>query len=118
MARLCVAVAGCCVKREEEYQGLLPRHPSPPSDSDSPGVWRNRSIGQDTGPCIVCREAPADTACQPCGHVLACFGCSQRYVAADGSAIHPDARCPCCRRPVRGFQRIRTRPPDFGWNRP
>mmetsp|Transcript_102656 Transcript_102656/g.203793 ORF Transcript_102656/g.203793 Transcript_102656/m.203793 type:complete len:146 (-) Transcript_102656:90-527(-) len=117
MNSLAKSFCNCCVKRDEfEYQAP-PQHiggytAAVASSSRQRQASARTSLGGlDTGPCIVCREAPATTMCQPCGHVLACFKCSLRYSTADGRGVHPDTRCPCCKQKVRSFQRVFTQSP-------
>mmetsp|Transcript_38160 Transcript_38160/g.61547 ORF Transcript_38160/g.61547 Transcript_38160/m.61547 type:complete len:172 (-) Transcript_38160:48-563(-) len=124
------AFCTCCVKREDEYQGLpqyghssaysmatyssssatkTPLHSqrqlqTTPWASQAPSAPATQ--GLSTGPCIVCREASANTICLPCGHLLVCFSCSLRYAMSDGSGLHPDTRCPRCKQAVRSFQRV------------
>eukprot|EP00439_Symbiodinium_sp_Y106_P086922 s485_g36.t5 len=100
----------CCFKRSNEPQfgsfastGTRRSLVVPEMSSD---VFSTRSAGPrqpSTGPCIVCRQAPADTVCIPCGHLLVCFWCSQRYQVAEG-VLHPDTRCPICKQNVQHFQ--------------
>mmetsp|Transcript_46672 Transcript_46672/g.107870 ORF Transcript_46672/g.107870 Transcript_46672/m.107870 type:complete len:133 (+) Transcript_46672:36-434(+) len=101
------AMCTCCVKREMEYQGIPPAT----SSSLSSSRYQAGTPGLSTGPCIVCQQAPANTVCQPCGHLLVCFRCSLRYAMADGSGTHPDTRCPVCKQSVKNFQRVFTQSP-------
>eukprot|EP00747_Dinoflagellata_sp_TGD_P072680 gnl/TRDRNA2_/TRDRNA2_157582_c0_seq1.p1 gnl/TRDRNA2_/TRDRNA2_157582_c0~~gnl/TRDRNA2_/TRDRNA2_157582_c0_seq1.p1 ORF type:complete len:212 (+),score=8.91 gnl/TRDRNA2_/TRDRNA2_157582_c0_seq1:61-696(+) len=71
------------------------------------------SYGLNTGSCIICNQADANTVCLPCGHLLICYRCSLRYQLPDGSGLHPDVRCPRCKQSVKQFQRILTQAPDL-----
>ncbi|CAJ1454832.1 unnamed protein product [Effrenium voratum] len=97
------AACTCCFKRADEHQlQMSSLHPRRRMDvfntSQAPGRPMVR-----TGPCILCREASADTVCLPCGHLLVCFRCSRRYYIED--RMHPDTRCPVCKQTVQHFQR-------------
>eukprot|EP00931_Biecheleriopsis_adriatica_P097315 TRINITY_DN71080_c0_g1_i1.p1 TRINITY_DN71080_c0_g1~~TRINITY_DN71080_c0_g1_i1.p1 ORF type:complete len:157 (-),score=4.23 TRINITY_DN71080_c0_g1_i1:72-485(-) len=128
-------VCTCCVKRELEFQEvpafrrptgqelgaytIRPRLPygelrsQVPSGSAASSPYEQAAEvnsmraaqGLPAGPCIVCREVGANTICLPCGHLLVCYRCSLRYVLSDGSGLHPDTRCPCCKQSVKSFQR-------------
>lgn len=50
--------------------------------------------------CIICREAKAATACNPCGHVVFCDPC--RFAAVSMRM----KQCPVCRSPVSNFVRL------------
>jgi hypothetical protein len=50
--------------------------------------------------CVVCLEAPADSAIVPCGHMCGCHSCLVR-IQTSGSAL-----CPICRGPVTSTIRI------------
>eukprot|EP00930_Biecheleria_cincta_P019006 TRINITY_DN14631_c0_g1_i1.p1 TRINITY_DN14631_c0_g1~~TRINITY_DN14631_c0_g1_i1.p1 ORF type:complete len:197 (+),score=16.07 TRINITY_DN14631_c0_g1_i1:45-593(+) len=121
-ARACT----CCVKRDAgEYQELphLYRNPYMSQSSDasaSTSYWASYQASEaakpdaappaplslHTGHCIICREAPANTICLPCGHLLVCFRCSLRYARSDGSGTLPETRCPTCKQQVTNFQRV------------
>mmetsp|Transcript_8897 Transcript_8897/g.19567 ORF Transcript_8897/g.19567 Transcript_8897/m.19567 type:complete len:179 (+) Transcript_8897:117-653(+) len=126
------AVCSCCTKRDElEYQDLPPGGGRPidrrqfgerswngsmqngnmqgHSASSSGQLAGQQPLG--TGPCILCREAPANMVCLPCGHLLVCFRCSLRYVMSDGSSLHPDICCPSCKQHVHNFQRVYLQSP-------
>lgn len=84
----------CCGSRGQEFQG-----------TSMQGVSQSLR-GSDTGSCIICKQAGANTICLPCGHLLVCFRCSLRY--GDGAAVRSDIRCPTCKQPVQSFQRVFT----------
>mmetsp|Transcript_109337 Transcript_109337/g.189756 ORF Transcript_109337/g.189756 Transcript_109337/m.189756 type:complete len:150 (-) Transcript_109337:193-642(-) len=108
------AMCVCCTKRDfSEYQEGRPRYalPSATASPYSSGDFPAAPLGLSTGPCIICREASANTICLPCGHLLVCFRCSLRYVVNDGSGLIPDVRCPACKQSVQSFQRVFTQSP-------
>eukprot|EP00913_Durusdinium_trenchii_P025551 g23982.t1 len=103
------AACTCCFKRAEEHQ-VMPGYGygrrssrSVVPQSELLATQAPRTLVR-TGPCIVCREASADTVCLPCGHLLVCFKCSRRYYLSE-DRMHPDTRCPICKQPVQHFQR-------------
>merc|ERR1712136_487081 len=67
-----------------------------PEDPHGGGSWQVDSGA--TAPheevCVVCLEAPADSAIVPCGHMCGCHSCLVR-IQTSGSAL-----CPICRGPV------------------
>mmetsp|Transcript_28062 Transcript_28062/g.52622 ORF Transcript_28062/g.52622 Transcript_28062/m.52622 type:complete len:132 (+) Transcript_28062:64-459(+) len=100
----------CCFTRSSEPQffssaptrrNLVAPEMSPDIFNTRPALPRQMPF---TGPCIVCRQVAADTVCLPCGHLLVCFRCSQRYEIAEG-VFHPDTRCPMCKQSVQRFQK-------------
>jgi hypothetical protein len=50
--------------------------------------------------CLVCEDGPRDHMCAPCGHLVACAACVDRFA--------PDAPCPTCRAEVTCRVRVRS----------
>lgn len=58
--------------------------------------WRDKADNL----CLCCQMQPRTRFAVPCGHVLFCVPCAEKFIEANQCA------CPLCRTPIEGLRRI------------
>lgn len=66
---------------------------------------KNHLASCNKNQCIICLDKERDTIMNPCGHLVACLGCTEK-IFRDPACKLRTARCPICRKEIQTFKKV------------